>query len=103
MLQWFNLTGRSKLKAVLDYLKDLLEGEDKFLCFAHHQVWCRKFEKNRIPEFEIAPFPPQVVMDSVAGLLEERKARYIRIDGGTSSSARHEMCRQFQVLNIPIF
>ncbi len=61
-----------------------------------------QIEKNKIefPKFEIAPFPPQVVMDSVAGLLEERKARYIRIDGGTSSSARHEMCRQFQVLNI---
>ncbi len=38
LLQWFNLTSASKEKAVLNYVKDLLEGERKFLCFAHHQV-----------------------------------------------------------------
>ncbi len=38
LLEWFNVTGKAKTKAVLDYLKDLLEGGDKFICFAHHQV-----------------------------------------------------------------
>ena len=38
LLEWFNMTGRAKTKAVLDYVKDLLEGDKKFICFAHHQV-----------------------------------------------------------------
>jgi hypothetical protein len=38
LLEWFNMTGKAKIKAVQDYLKDLLENEKKFLCFAHHHV-----------------------------------------------------------------
>ncbi len=38
LLEWFNLTGKSKAKAVVGYLKDLVEGNRKFICFAHHQV-----------------------------------------------------------------
>lgn len=38
LLEWFNMTGQYKVKGVLEYLKDLLEGDKKFLCFAHHQV-----------------------------------------------------------------
>ena len=38
LLEWFHLTGPAKVGAVKDYLKDLLEGDKKFICFAHHQV-----------------------------------------------------------------
>ena len=38
LLEWFNLTATSKAKAVLEYIKDLLEADRKFICFAHHQV-----------------------------------------------------------------
>ena len=38
LLEWFSLTSEAKSKAVCDYLKDLIEGGKKFLCFAHHHV-----------------------------------------------------------------
>ena len=31
-------TGRAKIPAVCDYIRELLEGEYKFLVFAHHQI-----------------------------------------------------------------
>ena len=42
LLEWFNATGSAKVKAVLEYIKYLLEGDKKFLCFAHHQVGNQK-------------------------------------------------------------
>ncbi len=41
LLEWFNLTGQAKAKAVTEYLKDVLEAHQKFLCFAHHKVRLR--------------------------------------------------------------
>ena len=38
LLEWFHSTAAAKSRAVQDYIKDLLEGGKKFLCFAHHQV-----------------------------------------------------------------
>ena len=38
LLEWFHLTSDAKVNAVIEYVKDLLEGERKFLLFAHHQV-----------------------------------------------------------------
>ena len=38
LLEWYNVTGTAKTKAVQDYLADLLERQRKFICFAHHQV-----------------------------------------------------------------
>ena len=38
LLEWFHSTASAKEKAVLEYIKDLLEGGKKFICFAHHQV-----------------------------------------------------------------
>jgi len=66
------LTGKSKQKAVLDYVCDLLESDRKFICFAHHQT----------------------MLDALSLLAESKKTRYIRIDGGTSSGARHALCEQ---------
>ena len=38
LLQWYHTTATAKEKAVLEYIKDLLESDKKFICFAHHQV-----------------------------------------------------------------
>ena len=38
LLEWFHLTCDAKVKAVCEYVKDLLESDRKFLLFAHHQV-----------------------------------------------------------------
>ena len=38
LLQWFNSTATAKLKAVQQYIKDLLAADKKFLVFCHHQV-----------------------------------------------------------------
>ena len=40
LLQWFHSTASAKQKAVQEYIKDLLEGDKKFIVFAHHQVFC---------------------------------------------------------------
>merc|ERR1719188_811104 len=74
LLEWYNVTGTAKTKAVQDYLADLLESQRKFICFAHHQA----------------------MMGSVAEILEKKKVRYIRIEGATSSSDRNDFVRQFQ-------
>ncbi|TRY72759.1 hypothetical protein TCAL_00987 [Tigriopus californicus] len=74
LLEWFNSTAKAKLKAVSEYVKDLLESDRKFICFAHHQI----------------------MMDNIAEVLVKRKTRFIRIDGNTSSEARNKHCDQFQ-------
>lgn len=74
LLEWFNSTSKAKLKAVAEYVKDLLEGDRKFICFAHHQI----------------------MMDNIAEVLVKRKTRFIRIDGNTNSEARNKHCDQFQ-------
>ena len=38
LLEWFHKTAPAKEKAVLEYIKDLLESGKKFICFAHPQV-----------------------------------------------------------------
>ncbi len=43
LLQWYHTTAAAKEKAVLEYIKDLLESDKKFICFAHHQVRNLKF------------------------------------------------------------
>ncbi len=36
------------------------------------------------------------MLDSLEKLLRGQKVRFVRIDGGTPSSVRHELCGQFQ-------
>ena len=74
LLEWYSATAKVKVKAVLQYLEDLLESEQKFVCFGHHQI----------------------ILDSISDLLEDKKIRYIRIDGQTSSKDRNTHCQQFQ-------
>lgn len=77
LLQWFHTTADAKKKAVQEYIKDLLEGGKKFICFAHHQV----------------------MMDSIGTLLEDQKVDYIRIDGSTSGFLREQFCKEFQTMD----
>ncbi|EFJ51368.1 hypothetical protein VOLCADRAFT_103414 [Volvox carteri f. nagariensis] len=64
-------TAEIKKTAVAEYCSDLLEADGaKFLLFAHHKV----------------------LLDAVKSL----KARYIRIDGGTSGDDRGRLVKQFQ-------
>jgi len=74
LLEWFNLTGKTKTKAVLAFVADVLEGESKFICFAHHQA----------------------MLDALQGLAEKKKVGFIRIDGSTPATLRHDLCERFQ-------
>lgn len=74
LLAYFRETGIHKVKAVCKYIEDLVEGDQKFLCFAHHQV----------------------VLDSISDLLNRKNCSYIRIDGKTSSELRKQHCDKFQ-------
>lgn len=35
-MKCYSLTGKAKIKAIIDYIDDLLENDIKFLFFAHH-------------------------------------------------------------------
>jgi SWI/SNF-related matrix-associated actin-dependent regulator 1 of chromatin subfamily A len=53
---------------------DLVESDNKFLCFAHHAN----------------------VMDGLAKALNDKKVEFIRIDGRTSAESRRALCEKFQ-------
>ncbi|XP_065053455.1 SWI/SNF-related matrix-associated actin-dependent regulator of chromatin subfamily A-like protein 1 [Rhopilema esculentum] len=74
LLQYFSSSCEAKKKAVLEYVADLLEGEQKFLLFAHHQL----------------------MLNSITELLEKKKVSFIRIDGSTNPTMRHELVEKFQ-------
>ncbi|KAK7070522.1 SWI/SNF-related matrix-associated actin-dependent regulator of chromatin subfamily A-like protein 1 [Halocaridina rubra] len=74
LLQFFAESAVAKLKAVCEYIKELLESESKFIVFAHHRI----------------------MLDRLCETCEEAKARYIRIDGRTSGDARQKFVNQFQ-------
>ncbi|GIX99313.1 hypothetical protein CEXT_815451 [Caerostris extrusa] len=75
LLEYFHQTGEVKLKAVCEYIVDLLESDKKFLCFGHHQN----------------------VLNGICNTIEEKKVDYIRIDGSVSSEQRKHLCDKFQV------
>ncbi|XP_041724689.2 SWI/SNF-related matrix-associated actin-dependent regulator of chromatin subfamily A-like protein 1 isoform X2 [Coregonus clupeaformis] len=75
LLVFFNHTAEAKIKAIMEYIMDLLEcGREKFLVFAHHKL----------------------VLDSITKGLGEKGIDYIRIDGSTPSSDRQQLCDRFQ-------
>ena len=75
VLQWFNTTATAKLKAVREYIKELLGSkEGKFLVFAHHQV----------------------MLAAIAAVVEEAGVEFILIDGAVSSEARKQRVDRFQ-------
>uniref|UniRef100_A0A4W5JK53 Helicase C-terminal domain-containing protein n=1 Tax=Hucho hucho TaxID=62062 RepID=A0A4W5JK53_9TELE len=75
LLVFFNHTAEAKIKAIMEYIMDMLEcGREKFLVFAHHKL----------------------VLDSITKDLGEKGIDYIRIDGSTPSSERQQLCDRFQ-------
>ncbi|XP_048455337.1 SWI/SNF-related matrix-associated actin-dependent regulator of chromatin subfamily A-like protein 1 [Rhincodon typus] len=75
LLLFYNRTAEAKVRSIVEYVKDLLEsGREKFLVFGHHRL----------------------VLDALCETLEEKKVKFIRIDGSTSSSDRQSLCDQFQ-------
>ncbi|XP_072436174.1 SWI/SNF-related matrix-associated actin-dependent regulator of chromatin subfamily A-like protein 1 isoform X3 [Chiloscyllium punctatum] len=75
LLLFYNRTAEAKVRSIVEYVKDLLEsGREKFLVFGHHQL----------------------VLDALCETLGEKKVKFIRIDGSTSSSDRQSLCDQFQ-------
>lgn len=74
LLQFFAQTASAKLKAVSDYVKEMLEGDHKFLVFAHHRV----------------------MLDHLSATCEKAKAMYIRIEGSTPGDTRQALVDEFQ-------
>lgn len=74
LMEWYHSTAAAKSPAVQDYIKDLVEGGKKFLCFAHHGT----------------------MMNDIAQTLDNAKVQFIRIDGSTSSEMRKYLCDAFQ-------
>ncbi|XP_064875827.1 SWI/SNF-related matrix-associated actin-dependent regulator of chromatin subfamily A-like protein 1 isoform X3 [Oncorhynchus nerka] len=75
LLVFFNHTAEAKLKAIMEYIMDMLEcGREKFLVFAHHKL----------------------VLDFITKELGEKGIDYIRIDGSTPSLERQQLCDRFQ-------
>ncbi|XP_017326401.1 SWI/SNF-related matrix-associated actin-dependent regulator of chromatin subfamily A-like protein 1 isoform X1 [Ictalurus punctatus] len=75
LLVFFNHTAEAKIRAILEYISDMLEcGREKFLVFAHHKR----------------------VLDSISKELTDKAINHIRIDGSTPSADRHQLCEKFQ-------
>ncbi|KAJ9592252.1 hypothetical protein L9F63_001253 [Diploptera punctata] len=66
LLSYYNATGKAKLKAIQDYIGDMLDSDKKFICFAHHKT----------------------VLDGICETISNKRQEYIRIDGNTSSNER---------------
>lgn len=75
LLKYYCATGKAKLKAIQDYIGDMLDSEKKFICFAHHKV----------------------VIDGICEVIGEKKKEFIRIDGSTDSNTRKLLCDKFQL------
>ncbi|XP_041925990.1 SWI/SNF-related matrix-associated actin-dependent regulator of chromatin subfamily A-like protein 1 [Alosa sapidissima] len=74
LLVYFNHTAEAKIRAIMEYIMDMLECREKFLVFAHHKL----------------------VLDSITRELGEKGVKYIRIDGSTPSAERQQLCERFQ-------
>ncbi|XP_036400529.1 SWI/SNF-related matrix-associated actin-dependent regulator of chromatin subfamily A-like protein 1 [Megalops cyprinoides] len=76
LLVFFNHTAEAKIRAIREYIMELLEcGREKFLLFAHHKL----------------------VLDAVTTELQEKGIGHIRIDGATPSAERQALCSRFQL------
>lgn len=75
LLIFFNHTAEAKIRAIMEYIMDMLECREKFLVFAHHKL----------------------VLDSITKELAEKNINYIRIDGSTPSAERQLLCDKFQM------
>ncbi|KAJ8024541.1 SWI/SNF-related matrix-associated actin-dependent regulator of chromatin subfamily A-like protein 1 [Holothuria leucospilota] len=74
ILEYYAETARMKMPAVRTYVEDLLEGDKKFLVFAHHQH----------------------MMEALCEACHSKKVQFIRIDGSTPPQQRFKFCEDFQ-------
>ncbi|XP_022671506.1 SWI/SNF-related matrix-associated actin-dependent regulator of chromatin subfamily A-like protein 1 isoform X2 [Varroa jacobsoni] len=74
LIQYFAKSAELKMSAVCKYVEEMLEGDCKFLVFAHHSV----------------------MLNAVSELLEKKRIDFIRIDGKVSSDVRQQLVEQFQ-------
>lgn len=74
LLELYRDSGTAKLPVVVSYVHDLLQGDVKFIVFAHHQD----------------------VMDGIAHSLRQAGADFVRIDGGTGAQQRQQLVHHFQ-------
>lgn len=74
LLTYFHDTGAAKVRAVVEYVVDLLECDRKFLVFAHHQE----------------------VLDALENAVASQRCEYVRIDGRTPARDRAAACERFQ-------
>ncbi|XP_052247211.1 SWI/SNF-related matrix-associated actin-dependent regulator of chromatin subfamily A-like protein 1 isoform X2 [Dreissena polymorpha] len=76
LLDFFHKSGFAKMKAIKNYVEELLEGENKFLIFGHHGD----------------------ILDGIEEIVKAKiGTQYIRIDGKTSSEQRNVFCQKFQL------
>ncbi|CAD5115905.1 DgyrCDS4840 [Dimorphilus gyrociliatus] len=74
IMEYFRATGAVKIKAITQYVSEMLEMDKKFIIFAHHQV----------------------ILDAIENSVVEKERKYIRIDGSTNPEQRHFFVQQFQ-------
>ncbi|XP_012285724.1 SWI/SNF-related matrix-associated actin-dependent regulator of chromatin subfamily A-like protein 1 [Orussus abietinus] len=73
-IEYYNISSKAKIKAVCNYVTDLLESGKKFLIFGHHHT----------------------LLDAICEVVTSKKIQYIRIDGKTSSEQRKLQVDKFQ-------
>lgn len=71
---WFAKSASMKVRAVGEYLLDVIERGIKLICFCHHKT----------------------MMDGVEEFLNQKRVNHIRIDGQTPPKVRQEACDVFQ-------
>ncbi|KAJ1485867.1 P-loop containing nucleoside triphosphate hydrolase protein [Baffinella frigidus] len=74
IMKLYTETGKAKMNAVADYVKDMLDCGAKFLVFAHHIE----------------------VLDAIEAAVKTKKVGYIRIDGSTPPRERQSRVADFQ-------
>ncbi|OQR72980.1 SWI/SNF A protein [Tropilaelaps mercedesae] len=77
LLQYFAKSAELKMEAVCKYIEEMLEGDCKFLVFAHHMV----------------------MLNAVSEVVRKKKIDFIRIDGRVSSESRQKLVDHFQSKN----
>ncbi|XP_057326783.1 SWI/SNF-related matrix-associated actin-dependent regulator of chromatin subfamily A-like protein 1 [Microplitis mediator] len=74
LMQLYNESGPQKVKAVCNYVFDLLEKNEKFVIFAHHKQ----------------------TLDAICEKIDKKRVQYVRIDGQTDKKQRQQRVDLFQ-------
>ena len=73
-LECYTLTSKAKINGVKEYIKDIIEANEKFIVFAYHHE----------------------MLNSLEELCKNKNINYIRIDGNTKQETRYEYVKNFQ-------